>query len=66
MTTSPDPAPPRRVLTFTGTRQSFLAYLVSARFLAEFLSEPDDELRDWELTASIARHPAGKGLVPGD
>lgn len=59
---SSDDRSPRRVLAFTGTRQAFLRYLVSSRFLAEFLAEPDDEQRDWELTASIARHPAGKAL----
>lgn len=66
VSTCPEADSRRRVLTFTGTRSAFLRYLVSTRFLTEFLAEPDEELREWELTASIARHPAGKGLQAGD
>lgn len=53
--------PRRRILTFRGTPNELLAYLRTEVF-AEDLAGAYRDVYDWELTASIARHPAGKGL----
>lgn len=67
---------PRLVLSFTGTTVELLGYLASpdaSALLARQVSTHSVQLitgyddlvsnrYDWELTASIARHPAGKGL----
>lgn len=45
------------VITFRGTVAEF------ATFLASWSTAAHD---DWEVTACIARHPAGKGLRPAD
>lgn len=46
----------RVVMRFEGTSREFRAWLNQLSTLV------DDEAYQWELTASIARHPAGKGL----
>jgi len=46
----------RVVLSFQGTSREF------TRFLAQLTTLVADESYDWELTASVARHPAGKRL----
>lgn len=59
-------ADPRRVLSFTGTIVGFLDYLDAAVDMEHLQNELLDVSArteyEWELTASIARHPAGKGL----
>ena len=58
-----NPASPRCVLSFTGTPAELLAYLdrfAAGSFAAAGLSLA--EVVEWELTATIVRHPAGKGL----
>lgn len=57
-----------RVLTFTGTVPEFLEWRRGFLNLAAQCERPLslDDVYAWELTASIARHPAGKGLRPGD
>lgn len=58
---------PRRVLSFTGTLGAFLDYLDSWDTAGQMdRATAAGESYDWELTASIARHPAGKGLQAGD
>lgn len=54
--------PRRRVLAFRGTRRQFLTYLAGLVPADLYRDGPLDEEYDWELTCSIARHPAGKGL----
>lgn len=50
--------PERRVaLFFSGTSQDFRSWLEHLSALVG----PED-VYEWDLTASIARHPAGKGL----
>lgn len=64
-----DDSSPRRVLAFTGTRHQFVEWLRGLHLVPADLwvsGDPLDELFEWELTASIARHPAGKGLGPID
>lgn len=67
------PADPRRVLSFTGTRCEFLLWLEAMVDLQDVAGVPPEfvpldagETYEWELTASISRHPAGKGLRAGD
>ncbi len=53
-----------RILAFRGSRAQLRDYLNAC--LDDVLSRPRDypatEEFEWELTASISRHPAGKGL----
>jgi hypothetical protein len=51
----------RRILTFRGTPRELLSYLRTAS-----LSYVDEDEYEWELTASISRHPAGKRLTQGE
>jgi hypothetical protein len=55
---------PTRVLTFSGTVSDFLDYMDRVRGDWALSWTPADEAEefDWEVTAAIARHPAGKGL----
>lgn len=55
---------PTRVLTFSGTVADFLDYMDRVRLDWALAWTPADEAEafDWEVTATIARHPAGKGL----
>lgn len=62
--TSPAESSRRRVLTFRGTVEEFSAFMDGP-----WLGEVNDvgapnlrEVYEWQLTAAIARHPAGKGL----
>lgn len=72
---------PRLVLSFTGTTVELIRYLASpdaAALLVRQVSTQTvrlingydalgvvSECYDWELTASMSRHPAGKGLGRG-
>lgn len=65
--------PGRRILSFTGTRREFLLWLEAMVDLQDVAGVPPEfvpldagQTYEWELTASIARHPAGKGLRSGD
>jgi hypothetical protein len=59
--------PPRRVLSFTGTRADFLDYLNGLPHSGTWRRMVDAyETYEWEITASIVRHPAGKGLGRGN
>lgn len=60
-TTSPT-SEPRRVLSFTGTLSEFYDYLDAFRWTTANLGGTGDDAFEWDLTASVARHPAGKGL----
>lgn len=51
----------RRILTFRGTPNELLTYLRTEAFSDDLAAAYRDEY-DWELTCSVARHPAGKGL----
>lgn len=57
---------PSRILSFSGTIGEFLDYI--ARW--QLVSSVDNrnltwaDTYEWELTAAIARHPAGKRLGP--
>lgn len=55
---------PIRILTFTGTRAEFFHYLDSDEFTDTFVASASvaDEAYEWEVTAAISRHPAGKKL----
>ena len=67
---SDQPATPRRVLSFTGTRAEFLRFLSASLapggpphgMCWSELAATDRDVYEWQLTGSIARHPAGKGL----
>lgn len=61
-------AEPIRVLSFTGTVSDFLDYMDRVKFDWSLQWTPSDELEefDWSVTASVARHPAGKGLGRGN
>lgn len=50
----------RVVMQFEGTAAEFKS------FLAQLSTLVDDQAYEWSLTASIARHPAGKRLGGGD
>lgn len=54
----------RRVLLFRGTRNELLTYLAGL-VPADLWQRGDglDETYEWELTAAISRHPAGKMLT---
>lgn len=55
----------RTVLRFRGTPVELLDYLKSPALVISWLfelSEADLAEYEWELTRSISRHPAGKGL----
>ena len=57
---------PTRILTFTGTIGEFMDYIArwSSLTLVDDRNLAWAERYEWDLTASIARHAAGKGLVP--
>lgn len=55
----PSPKPPRLVFAFSGTRSEFEAFLEALDVYALTI---DDEETEWQITASMSRHPAGKGL----
>ncbi|MDQ2699791.1 MAG: hypothetical protein M3Y23_00505 [Actinomycetota bacterium] len=62
-------AEPTRVLTFTGTRDQFFDWLNTVRPVFPCSTSADlvaNHVYEWEITASIARHPAGKGLGRGN
>ncbi len=66
---TPDPVQPTRILTFTGTRDELLDYLnglTNPRGFTVGGIVEDWAIYEWNLTASIARHPAGKGLGRGN
>lgn len=46
----------RTVITFRGTLAEFLDFLTDMHAARPLVKD------EWDLTASIARHPAGKGL----
>lgn len=55
----------RRVMTFRGTITELLTYLASVDFTAVLAAKSDPDVYEWNLTASMSRHPAGKGLGRG-
>jgi hypothetical protein len=59
------PPLPRLVLGFTGKLDEFQLFL-EALASDHYPIVMDDEETEWLITASIARHPAGKGLRAGD
>jgi hypothetical protein len=59
--TNTDPANRKVVLFFRGTSRELRAWLAEISLLTS------DDAYEWDLTASISRHPAGKGLgTPAD
>lgn len=63
MTNADNAQTPFRYATFRGTISEFLIYLGSHAGASGFTDLADPAEYEWELTASISRHPAGKGLL---
>lgn len=59
-------AEPTRVLSFTGSVREFLDALDRWSLEAYAIGGRAVEVYEWQITASIARHPAGKGLGRGN